>query len=372
MMQLQGSTSIRFHQFSNGLREFFRWWQGELLALVPERLHEITRLERQRWILELEGEKVHAFCLDKHEALPALGYRFSLDEDSEQRSLAWLQLKDRDPERSEIILRLPSRQVLSKVLTLPLAVEENLRQVLGFELDQQTPFKAEQVYYDFQILRKNPATQQLSVRFTAVPRGFLDGILARLGTHGIEPDVVDVAATGSSPLAVNLLPSDRRQPRKPILQRLNLVLAGLACLLFIATLALPLWHKAQREEKLQTEIAAVQKEAQSVSSLRRQLDELTRQANFLAEAKTASPVLVQVLNELTRLLPDGTWLHQLELNGKEVVMQGESPASSAIIGLIEASPLFRNVTYRSPVTQNRVTGAERFNLAAEVTMGLDS
>jgi general secretion pathway protein L len=102
------------------------------------------------------------------------------------------------------------------------------------------------------------------------------------------------------------------------------------------------------------------------------LDELTRQANFLAEAKTTSPVLVQVLNELTRLLPDGTWLHQLELNGKEMIMQGESPASSAIIGLIEASPLFRNVTYRSPVTQNRVTGAERFNLAAEVTMGLDS
>jgi hypothetical protein len=30
------------------------------------------------------------------------------------------------------------------------------------------------------------------------------------------------------------------------------------------------------------------------------------------------------------------------------------------------------VTYRSPVTQNRVTGAERFNLSAEVVTGSDS
>lgn len=372
MMHLQGSKLIRFRQLSNSLREFFRWWQAELFTLVPERLREITRLERQRWILALEGEEIHAFCLDKHEVLPASSYRFSPDEDSEQRSLALLQLKDRDPERSEIILRLPPKQALSKVVTLPMAVEENLRQVLGFEMDQQTPFKAEQVYYDYQILKKEAASRQLSVHLTVVPRRFLDGILERLDTQGIEPDIVDVATTGSSPAAINLLPSERRRPRRPTLQRLNLSLAGLACLLLIAALVLPLWRKARLEEHLQAEIATVQKEAQSVSALRRQLDELTRQAHFLAEAKATSPVAIQVLDELTRLLPDGTWLYQLEINGKEVVMQGESPASSAIIGLIEASPLFRNVTYRSPVTQNRTTGAERFNLAVEVVTGSDS
>ena len=57
------------------------------------------------------------------------------------------------------------------------------------------------------------------------------------------------------------------------------------------------------------------------------------------------------------------------MNGKEVLIQGEASASSAIIGLIEFSPLFGNVTFRSPVTQSRVTGGERFNLAAEVQAG---
>jgi general secretion pathway protein L len=83
-------------------------------------------------------------------------------------------------------------------------------------------------------------------------------------------------------------------------------------------------------------------------------------------------VVIHVLDALTHLMPDGTWLYQFELNGKEVLMQGESPASSTLIGLLETSPLFRNVTYRSPVTPNRVTGAERFNLSAEVVTGSDS
>ncbi len=47
-------------------------------------------------------------------------------------------------------------------------------------------------------------------------------------------------------------------------------------------------------------------------------------------------------------------------------MQGESSTSSAVIGLIEDSPLFRNVRFRSPLTQNRTTGSDRFNLSADI------
>jgi general secretion pathway protein L len=113
----------------------------------------------------------------------------------------------------------------------------------------------------------------------------------------------------------------------------------------------------------------VKKKADAVKKLEHKFELLTTTSRFLTEKKKTSPVTVAVLAELTRLLPDDTWLYQFELNGKEVLIQGEASASSAIIGLIEASPLFGNVTFRSPVTQNRVTGGERFNLAAEVEAG---
>jgi general secretion pathway protein L len=368
-MQLLNS-SITFQQIKRDLQGFFDWWQTELLTLVPERLRQATRFERERWILALERDQIHAACPDRVDnPFTAHAQEANLEEDSEVRSRIVSELKNRDPERSEIILRLPPTQVLSKVFTLPLMVEENLRQVIGFEMDQQTPFKADQVYYDFEVLKKNPLTQQLTVRLTAVPRKLLDGILERLNTLGIPLDTIDVAETS---FAINLLPPERRRPRKPTLQRLNLVLGLVALLLLTATVAIPLIRKAKRAEHLQAEITAVQKEAASVSALRKQLDELTQQASFLVEAKMKAPVVIHVLDALTHLMPDGTWLYQFELNGKEVLMQGESPASSTLIGLLETSPLFRNVTYRSPVTPNRVTGAERFNLSAEVVTGSDS
>jgi general secretion pathway protein L len=367
-MQLLNS-SIAFQQIQRDLQGFFDWWQRELLTLVPERLRQATRFERERWILALERDQIHASCPDRVDGPFTARAQVNLEEDLEARSRIVSELKNRDPERSEIIVRLPPTQVLSKVFTLPLMVEENLRQVIGFEMDQQTPFKADQVYYDFEVLKKNPTTQQLTVRLTAVPRRYLDGILERLNMLGIPLDTIDVAEAS---FAINLLPLERRQPRKPTLQRLNLVLGLLALLLLTAILAIPLMRKAEQEEHLQAEITAVQKEATSVSALRKQLDELTQQAGFLVEAKVNAPVVIRVLDALTHLMPDGTWLYQFELNGKEVLMQGESPTSSTLIGLLETSPLFRNVTYRSPVTQNRVTGAERFNLSAEVVTGSDS
>ena len=46
----------------------------------------------------------------------------------------------------EVVLCLPADKVMARKLMLPLVAEENLRQVLGFEMDRQTPFSLDQVY----------------------------------------------------------------------------------------------------------------------------------------------------------------------------------------------------------------------------------
>ena len=44
------------------------------------------------------------------------------------------------------IFCIPESSTLTRNLSLPAAAEDNLRQVLGFEMDRQTPFKADQVH----------------------------------------------------------------------------------------------------------------------------------------------------------------------------------------------------------------------------------
>jgi general secretion pathway protein L len=63
------------------------------------------------------------------------------------------------------------------------------------------------------------------------------------------------------------------------------------------------------------------------------------------------------------ILPDDTWVQSLQLNDRRVVIQGQSAAASALIGRIEASPLFGSVSFAAPVTRDRVTDKEVFQIA---------
>jgi hypothetical protein len=53
--------------------------------------------------------------------------------------------------RFSILLCLANTKVLRQIITLPLAAEENLQQTLRFEIDRYTPFRADQVYFDYRI-----------------------------------------------------------------------------------------------------------------------------------------------------------------------------------------------------------------------------
>ncbi len=82
--------------------------------------------------------------------------------------------------------------------------------------------------------------------------------------------------------------------------------------------------------------------------------------------------MVELLNELTRILPDDTWLSMLEVSGSKLRVQGESGSASSLIGLIEESDLFHDPGFASPITRNRRTGLDRFVLEAEIETTGDS
>ena len=69
--------------------------------------------------------------------------------------------------------------------------------------------------------------------------------------------------------------------------------------------------------------------------MRDRLDQLTRSAQFLVADKTRRPVVVQVLNELTRLVPDQAYIMQSELHHQTVELHGFAVTASDLIGVLE-------------------------------------
>jgi len=70
--------------------------------------------------------------------------------------------------RAKVVLCLPSDSVLQCQVSLPLAVQENLREVVGFEMERFTAFRADEVYYSCRLMHVDRAEKRIAVRLIAV------------------------------------------------------------------------------------------------------------------------------------------------------------------------------------------------------------
>jgi len=91
------------------------------------------------------------------------------------------------------VLRLGEADVLGKTVSLPLAAERELDQALAFEMDRETPFTAEELYWNHRIIEADRQNGRLSVRLSLVPKANLDPLLTDLAAVGIQPTRVEIA-----------------------------------------------------------------------------------------------------------------------------------------------------------------------------------
>jgi general secretion pathway protein L len=345
--------------------KFFRWWFGELSFLVPGRLKKWLGRAEEFIILTKEDDSLRGIY-QTSEGTRSLG-RFSLDETGNGKRD---QLMTEIPTlaHAKVLLRLTPHQSLWKTIKLPSAAEENLLQVLAFEMDRLTPFKSDQVYFDAKIANRSTATRQLTVELLLAPRSKLDAWIEELVTWGWQPTIVDREDI-TPPGKFNLLPPKYRPVRSRLPGTLNAVFAVVIVLLLSTLAILPIWVDRSVAAALEQEVRKASKTAKEVESLRQEADKLSHEARFLLQKKRTEPVVSDMLEELSRVIPDNTWLNGLQFNEKKVVIQGQSPSASSLIELIEASPYFRNTSFVSPVTKDVTSGLERFQIASEVVNG---
>jgi general secretion pathway protein L len=354
-------------EFGDSLLRFPRWWFSELAGLVPGGLRRALR-EQNRWVVfDFSGRELTISRVAGQKTREAGRVDLSLDR-SMQRSAVARIARRLDLRNATLVVRLAESHALRKVVELPLAAEENLRQVLGFEMDRQTPFKPSEVYFDCRVIDRDAERQRLRGEIVVVPRAVVDGALGTLGEWGLAPEVVDLAGGDGSELGqVNLLPEERTVGRRRSGGALKFLLAGIALGLMGAVIYIALERQAAVAAAMADRVTAAKVDAEAVSGLRQEIKRLVDDGRFLRDRKRDDVIMTTTLNELTRVLPDHTWVYQLRLNGGEVQVWGYSSAASEIVSLIEASPAFREVKFRSPVTRDARLGLERFNLSA--TMG---
>jgi general secretion pathway protein L len=365
-----------------GLPRFWRWWIGELAPLLPSKSRIAFQRRFARPVIELADGEAVFWRPDFGEGATRLviAERVSLNGDAATVLAAGREAVARlaanasgDIAAPKVLVALGARQVLRKEITVPAAVEPNLEQTLAYDLDRHTPFRPEQLYFDAAVVARDSQRKLLRVDWAAALRTIVDEARRRVEEWGAVPLAV-VPGPPSTRTRLNLLPNGVR-PR-PLQWRQWQVWAPLAAvaLFAFAAVVVPLVQKREYAIALNAMDAEARQGALAADNVRTQLEAVQNDYNYVLAKKYAYPNTVNVLDEVTRVLPDDTWLTQLELKtigrGKDMhrdlYLRGESANAGKLIALLEDSKLVEQTAPRSPTTKIQGAPGEVFDLSSHL------
>lgn len=335
------------------------WWGRSLAAWLPRRWRRTLGLERGRLLIATDPAT-------------AAGGDASLllrrQDGDGVRDLGRVPLPEHPDEALGDLPRwllLPAATGLRRRLPLPAAAADRLRDVLSFEIDRQTPFTAADVAFDATVAGRR-GDGQLEVELVVVPLARLNAHRDALGPVAGTLAGIDLAGADGTPLGVNLLPPAQRRKVADPWRRWNLALAAVALVALVLGLWQVLDNRRDAADRFEQELAPRMAQAQEAAARRQALVSIVAGQAFLDRSRAARPTTIEILDEVTRLLPDGTWLEKVSIEGDRLVLIGLSNEASALVRRLEASSLWRSPALTGAVQPDPRTGRDRFTLVAEL------
>ena len=345
------------------LNELFGVW----IAAVTAAIHTImARIVPQRRIELTEGEAgrftVRMVAARNGPALAPLAFELAQDGPQPALSTEW-QAALRGS-RIDLVMR--PDHVLFRAIDFPKQAADFLEGMVRAQIDRLTPWVASEVL--FGTTAPVPiANERIALTLAATSRQKIQPLLALAADCGAASvtGLVEAPDAGSGAAPIKLFQRTLSGAAGgtldlPRLLRMTLLGAGLAA---AASLLLSVY--------LGGEYAAEQQELQQKISQRQAALRMNRSngtaETLLAKRKQSSPSSVMVLEAISRVLPDTTYVTELRVEGDKMQVVGLTQDAPSLIKLIEQSPQFTRATFFAPTTRGQNDPGERFHIEAHIT-----
>lgn len=93
---------------------------------------------------------------------------------------------------SNVVLCVDGTETLIRIVDFPKVDKKSLKESLGFELSNYTPFSQDEVYFDCSILKDEPSSDSMKVLIALAKKMFIDEKLAILEAAGIKPKSISL------------------------------------------------------------------------------------------------------------------------------------------------------------------------------------
>ena len=165
--------------------------------------------------------------------------------------------------------------------------------------------------------------------------------------------------------AINLLPLEYRARSSRWSPVPLYALGASASLMGIMLLAHGPIETAMCGRALNREIGRLNSQAEAARRQSQQVAHLSERAALLGSLRAETWQKLRIMREITNLLPDGTWVQDLQVNPETVEFSGFSNRAAELIQPLENSPYFSQVEFTSPITRD-AQNREAFHIRMRV------
>lgn len=356
-MRIDGISALRT------IRELGRWWRGEIAALLPAVLLRPWADRRRDLDCLYDGtDLVVSLRQGRHRA--EIG-RLALGDGAPDAIGAALRtlLRETPESYDRLILRLDESRILRRTLRLPLAARRDLAEALEYDIDRQTPFAAEDVYFGSRERAVDEEAGAFEAELAVIRRRDLDPLLATMEAAGLPPDRIEGVSGGPDLRPATAMP----HPAPVLWPRATAGLAVAAVLLALMGTIVPFARLADTRAELDDRLAKARAEAVAVDRMRQTVETLHSRRKALFARKAREPSVLALIDELTRVVPSDAFVTELTVTEDEITISGYARKASEVLGAVETAPHFDSARFLSPVTQDRRLERERFSLAARIS-----
>lgn len=336
------------------------WGMRYLATGMPELFDEMFAGVRRRW----PDLPWRSATIEVQSIPEGLSYRhvYAADKRPITRSAA-------EASTLPVTVVLPAEQVLRHVLSLPVLPLQDMRAALSHEISRHTPFTAEQVSFTWRVLSRHAETGSQQVALWVLPLALWQREVARIGMPMARICGVDVLNDNAQRTGINLLPLEARAAYvQPQVRGWAGVGLGVIALIGLALLGI----KQNRQADVlhwREQVEAMSQEVRPVRALSAELARRDQQHQFLVGIHQRTPSRVQLLEALTRCLPETTVLDRLSIQGQVLALDGVAPSPEALIPAMACVPGVGNPRLIGTLQADAAGQNQRFSIQADLGQG---
>jgi len=266
---------------------------------------------------------------------------------------------------AEVELVLQSNRFMFRLLELPRRASDFLEGIIRAQIDRLTPWSAADAAFGW-YRSTETANDRMAVIIAATARALIAPFISAIASLGADTIVVSAALQQPRPDIAAIKICEQRTGRVAGQRRIRRILIGLlaaagvfSAVSVAASAVIGGVIEAQRDD-------LTRRIAERRASIQPGHDGTSEAALDLQRHKHETPSSVIVIEALSRVLPDDTYLTELRILGDKLQIVGVTRDAPALIRLIEQTSHFTRATFFAPTTRSPSESGEHFSIEAHI------